>query len=374
MRLYRHELRGQSLSTPAARLAFFTFLFPLILFLLLGSAYGDEEIEGIRGSDFLMAGTLGFGAVATAFGGLAIVLVLRREEGILKRLRATPLPSVDYIAAVLSTTMLAFLIQAVVTIAIAMLAFGASFPDRPVSLVAALVLGVAAFAALGVAITGFIRRAEGASAVVNAIYFPVLFISGSFFSQGSFPTILERVATVLPVSLHPARPGDLRARRKHLGASDRRRRHCRLGPCGSGRCSAHVSLDAHRGLRFHRAGHICLANGVGRAIAADEDGLEPPGLEFASTSVCSQGARRRRDRRTSRDLARKVHDLTIVSEGRHEFDDHSEASVHQVRIEVPSEALGYRRRGRRAARAPHRGRRAVGAGLLRRASRRAQRP
>ena len=201
VRLYRHELRGQRLLyTRSRELAFFTFLFPLILFLLLGSAYGDEEIEGIRGSDFLMAGTLGFGAVATAFGGLAIVLVLRREEGILKRLRATPLPSVDYIAAVLSTTMLAFLVQAVVTIAIAMLAFGASFPDRPVSLVAALVLGVAAFAALGVAITGFIRRAEGASAVVNAIYFPVLFISGSFFSQGSFPTILERVANVLPVS------------------------------------------------------------------------------------------------------------------------------------------------------------------------------
>ena len=35
---------------------------------------------------------------------------------------------------------------------------------------------------------------------MNAIYFPVLFISGSFFSQGSFPTILERVADVLPVS------------------------------------------------------------------------------------------------------------------------------------------------------------------------------
>jgi ABC-2 type transport system permease protein len=201
VRLYLHELRGQMLLyTRSRELAFFTFLFPLILFLLLGSAYGDEEIEGIRGSDFLMAGTLGFGAVATAFGGLAIVLVLRREEGILKRLRATPLPGVAYVAAVLSTTMLAFLVQAVVTVAIAMLAFGASFPDRPASLIAALVLGAATFAALGVAITGFIRHAEGASAVVNAIYFPVLFISGSFFSQGSFPTILERVANVLPVS------------------------------------------------------------------------------------------------------------------------------------------------------------------------------
>jgi ABC-2 type transport system permease protein len=96
--------------------------------------------------------------------------------------------------------MLAFLVQAVVTIAIGMLAFGASFPDQLISLIAALVLGAAAFAALGVAITGFIRRAEGASAIVNAIYFPVLFISGSFFAPSSFPTILERVADVLPVA------------------------------------------------------------------------------------------------------------------------------------------------------------------------------
>ena len=35
---------------------------------------------------------LGYGVVSTAFAGLAIVLVIRRENGILKRLRATPLP------------------------------------------------------------------------------------------------------------------------------------------------------------------------------------------------------------------------------------------------------------------------------------------
>ena len=38
-------------------------------------------------------------------------------------------------------------------------------------------------------------------------------------------------------------------------------------------------------------------------------------------------------------LRDKVHDLAIVSEDRHEFDDRSEAAVHQVRIEVPTDAL-----------------------------------
>jgi ABC-2 type transport system permease protein len=201
VRLFLHELRGELLLYSRSReLAFFTFLLPMILFVLLGSAYGDEEIEGVRGSDYLMAGTIGYGVSATAFAGLAIVLVLRREDGILKRLRATPLPAPVYVAAMLATTLVAFLVQAACTVALAMVVFDASFPDRPLSLVAALVLGSAAFAALGVAITGFVRRAEGASAVVNAIYFPMLFISGSFFSQETFPTVLRAVADVLPLT------------------------------------------------------------------------------------------------------------------------------------------------------------------------------
>ena len=201
MRLFLHELRGELLLYRRSReLAFFTFLLPLILFVLLGSAYGENEIDGVPGHEYLMAGTIGYGVVATAFAGLAIVLVLRREDGILKRLRATPLPAPVYVAAVLATTMVAFVVQALCAVALAMLVFGASFPDRPISLLAALVLGAAAFAALGVAITGFVRRSEGASAVVNAIYFPMLFISGSFFSQESFPAVLRAVADVLPLT------------------------------------------------------------------------------------------------------------------------------------------------------------------------------
>lgn len=201
MRYFLHELRGELLLYVRSReLAFFTFLLPMILFVLLGSAYGDEEIDGVRGSDYLMAGTLGYGVVATAFAGLAIVLVLRREEGILKRLRTTPLPAPAYVAAVLTTTLVAFLVQAVCIVALAMIAFDASFPHQAASLAAALVLGAAAFAALGVALTGFVRRAEGASAVVNAIYFPMLFISGSFFSQETFPAVLRAVAEVLPLT------------------------------------------------------------------------------------------------------------------------------------------------------------------------------
>jgi len=201
VRLFVHELRNElRLYWRSRELAFFTFLLPMILFLLLGFAYGEEEVQGVEGSDYLLTGTLGYGVVATAFAGLAILLVIRREEGILKRLRSTPLPAPTYVTALLTTTMIAFLFQAVCIIALGMVVFGASFPERLVSLVLALVLGAAAFAALGVGLTGLVRRAEGASAVVNAIYFPMLFLSGSFFERETFPGFLQAVADVLPLT------------------------------------------------------------------------------------------------------------------------------------------------------------------------------
>ena len=201
MRLFLHELRGElKLYARSRELAFFTFLLPLIFFLILGSAYGDEEIDGYRGSDYLLTGMIGYGAAATAFAGLAIVVVIRREEGILKRLRATPLPAPTYLAALLATTIIAFLLEVVVLIALGVAFLDASFPKAVFSLVLALLLGAAAFAALGVGLTALIRRAEGASAVINAIYLPVSFLSGAFFSQDSFPRLLTAIADVLPLS------------------------------------------------------------------------------------------------------------------------------------------------------------------------------
>jgi ABC-2 type transport system permease protein len=143
---------------------------------------------------------LGYGVAATAFSGLAIVLVIRRETGVLKRLRATPLPAPTYIAAVLLTTLIAFAIEAIVLVVLGMLLYNASFPKNLVSLVAALLLGSASFAVLGVGVSGLVRRAEGASAVITALYLPLSFISGAFFSQQHFPGWLKQIADLLPLT------------------------------------------------------------------------------------------------------------------------------------------------------------------------------
>jgi ABC-2 type transport system permease protein len=199
MKLFWHQFKAeQRLFWRSSELAFFTFLLPIVFLLLLGYAYGDEEVDGVRGYDFLLAGMLGYGVAATS-SGLAIILVLRREAGTLKRVRATPLPPATYIAAALGSIIVVFMIESVVLVALARIFFDVPVPDQVVSLAAAILFGAAAFAAMAVALTTVIRSGDGASAVINGIFLPATFISGSFFDPESFPDFLQVVAEVLPL-------------------------------------------------------------------------------------------------------------------------------------------------------------------------------
>jgi ABC-2 type transport system permease protein len=179
--------------------AVFIFVFPILLYVLLGSVYGDE-IDGRASADVLLAGLFGYGAANTAFGGLAITLVVRREAGVLKRLRSTPLAPATYVAAVLLSTLVVFALQAVTLLAVGGLAFGASMPANWAGFAGAIVLGVACFAGLGVGAAALIRSTEGVSAVVNVIVLPMAFLSGSFGPTRDFPAVLQAIADILPLT------------------------------------------------------------------------------------------------------------------------------------------------------------------------------
>jgi ABC-2 type transport system permease protein len=199
VRLFLHELRNQQLVFWRSKeAALFIFLFPLLLFLLLGSVYSGK-IYGLPAPQALLAGMLGYGCANTAFAGLAIQLVVRRELGILKRLRATPLSAATYIAATLASTLLVFVLQAIALFVLGRILYGTPFPHALGSLVLAIVIGAAAFAALGVATASLIRSAEGSSAVVNFILLPMAFLTGSFGPTHRYPAFLRAIGDVLPL-------------------------------------------------------------------------------------------------------------------------------------------------------------------------------
>jgi ABC-2 type transport system permease protein len=202
VRLFLHELRTQQVLFWRNReAAIFTFLLPIIFFLIFGSIYGDDLIEDrYRGAAFLAAGMIGYGVASTAFAGLAITMVIRRESGILKRVRGTPLPPATYLTAVLASTLVVFVLIALIVIALGRVLYDVPFPHELLSLVLGLLLGAGTFASLGLAITALVRSAEGSSAVVNIVYLPMAIISGTFFSPKSYPAFLTAIAEVLPLT------------------------------------------------------------------------------------------------------------------------------------------------------------------------------
>jgi ABC-2 type transport system permease protein len=220
VKLFLHELRSQQLLFWRNReAAFFTFFLPVIFFLIFGSIYGKDRIQnegGIKGAAFLEAGMIGYGVAATCFAGLGISMVIRRESGVLKRIRATPLPPVTYIGAVLGSTFVVFLIEAVVIVGIGRVLFGVHFPTRVFSLLAVLVLGAVAFAAMGLGITALVSSAEGSSAVINAVYLPMAIVSGTFFSTHAYPAFLRWIADVLPLTHFTKLTRDVMVRNHHL--------------------------------------------------------------------------------------------------------------------------------------------------------------
>ncbi len=199
MRLFWHQLKAeQRVFWRNREAAIFIFVFPLMLFMLLGAVYSGK-IEGHPAADVLLAGMLGYGAANTAFAGIAIQVVIRREAGILKRLRSTPLPAATYLSAVLASTLVVFVLQTVVLFALGRAAYGSHVPSQVGSLVLVVLIGAAGFSGLGLATAALIRSAEGSSAVVNVILLPMAFLSGSFGPTRRYPDFLQAIGDVLPL-------------------------------------------------------------------------------------------------------------------------------------------------------------------------------
>jgi ABC-2 type transport system permease protein len=199
-RLFVHQLRSEQLVFWRSReAAFFIFLFPLLLFVLLGSVYSGK-FQGVPVAWAVLAGLISYGCANTAFAGLAIQLVLRRESGILKRLRSTPLPPATYVAALLTSTLVVFGLQTVALFLLGRSLYSTPFPHDIGSFVVTIVIGAAVFAALGTATASVIRSAEGASAVVNFILLPMAFLSGAFGPTRGYPAVLRAIGDVLPLT------------------------------------------------------------------------------------------------------------------------------------------------------------------------------
>lgn len=185
---------------PAA--TFFTVILPLIFLVIFTSIFGNNTLEnGAKVATLYVPGILTLAIVSATAVNLAITMTTRRERGVLKRTRGTPIPPwVFILSQALAGAVIACLMTVIIT-TIGRVLYGVSlqFETLP-GLLISLILGAMSFAALGLAMTTIIASEDAAPAVTNAIMLPLYFISGVFVPDSEVPGWVNTVGNLFPVS------------------------------------------------------------------------------------------------------------------------------------------------------------------------------
>ena len=185
LRLVGRQVRYEQLSfwlNPIG--AIFTVGFSVVFLILLGASAGSSRVKllgNIKLIQYYVPGFVAYGVMSACFTALAVVLVNRRETGLLKRLRLSPLPAWALLGAIFISTLLVAFVEVIVLLALGRFAFSVQLPANVGAFVIAVVVGALSFTALGAATSTLIPNEDAAAPVVNVVFFVLLFLSGLWF-------------------------------------------------------------------------------------------------------------------------------------------------------------------------------------------------
>jgi ABC-2 type transport system permease protein len=181
---------------------FFTVMLPLIFLFIFATIFGNETVDerGVKTTTYYVPAIMALAVISATTVSLAIRLTEDREDGILKRVRGTPLPSWAFIASRVGNSLVVSLLMVVLVAVIGKLVYDVSIPDRTLpAVLVTLALGAASFSCLGFALTAAIPSQDAAPAITNATVLPLYFISGVFIPDSEIPSGVLHVADAFPI-------------------------------------------------------------------------------------------------------------------------------------------------------------------------------
>lgn len=186
--------------------AFFTFAFPLMFLVIFTALLGNSTVHigsiAVKLSTYYVAAMAAFAVITACYTNTAMTMAFQRDAGILKRIDGSPLPHRCFLSSRVLHSILTAVLLVVITAAFGRAFYGAHIPAGMdlVRFLVMLVVGAAAFCALGLAVTALIPNADAAPAIVNASILPLLFLSGIFIPFGnSTPSWIVWVSRIFPV-------------------------------------------------------------------------------------------------------------------------------------------------------------------------------
>lgn len=178
---------------------FWNMFFPVFLMVIYAVIFGGNDVQGINYMNWVLPGVIVLNILAFGLMSSSSMMVNMREDGVLRRLQATPVPALVLIGAYLIVNVLIALIQAGAILLTASLFFG--FEPTLQGILMALPMIVAAIVvsvALGQIVSGVAVKAGVALALGQILYFSQMFITDMVMPIEQMPGWVQSVARYLP--------------------------------------------------------------------------------------------------------------------------------------------------------------------------------
>ena len=179
---------------------FLTAVLPIMLLVVTVDGNSpDPAVGGVGGADGRVPGYLALNLATLGLATLPGALAVYREQGVLRRLGASPLPALNVLAAQALVQMIVGTLSAALLIGVAVLGFDLRLPRSPLALALWFVVGGVALAAVGMLLAAVLPTSRAAGAAGLASYLPMIFICGAAVPRASLPDDVREVGEWLPL-------------------------------------------------------------------------------------------------------------------------------------------------------------------------------
>jgi ABC-2 type transport system permease protein len=158
-------------------------------------------VSGTRYIDFLIPGLITMGVMMSSMWGISYGLIEKRSKKLLRRLVATPMKKSHFLIALITVRVVMNFIESSVLLIFAIIAFKMSVQGSISALILTYLAGNIAFAGIAVFTSSHTSNTEVGNGLINFVVFPMMVLSGIFFSYQNFPDWSIPVIKNLPLSM-----------------------------------------------------------------------------------------------------------------------------------------------------------------------------
>jgi len=158
-------------------------------------------VVGSRYIDFLIPGLIAMGIMMSCMWGISYGIIEKRSQKLLRRMVATPMKKSHFLLALITVRITMNFVESALLFLFAYLAFDITIQGNIAALFTIFIAGNIAFAGVAIFISSHTARTEIGNGLINAVVFPLMILSGVFFSYHNFPSWAIPIIQKFPLTM-----------------------------------------------------------------------------------------------------------------------------------------------------------------------------